>query len=354
MMKRTLKVLRHSLLGLTTLGVATQANALTFELPDNGATLIGNIKNAQAVTGDTIVSVARRYGLGYVELMEANPDIKPDLSAKQSLLLPTEFLLPDAPHRGLVVNLAELRVYFYRPNTRQVMTFPVGIGRAGWNTPLGLTYVERKQKDPTWHVSSTIKKARLLDGVVLPDQVLPGPDNPLGGYAIHLGFPAILMHGSNDPSGIGRRSSSGCIRMQPEAIESFFDEVAVHSPVMVVDQPIKVGWQDNTLYLEAHEPLENDQGGLNHVMTDEARQRILAATKTRAADIDWDAVATIVKEERGYPQKIGVGTGAIPIIAVPLNSAALSTATVITSKKKANVKPKVKKHHKSLLDQFHL
>ena len=227
---KRLKKLSCGALTLLGLCLAEQGQALSYAVPGDGATVIGVFKTAPAVTGDTLVSLARRYGLGYVELQEANPDLrdyKPEttLDHSQSVVLPTQFILPDAPHRGLVVNLAELRLYFYKPNTREVMTFPVGIGRAGWNTPLGLTYVARKQRDPTWHVSSTIKKARLLDGVVLPNQVLPGPDNPLGGYAIYLGFTSILMHGSNDPSGIGRRSSSGCIRMQPEAIENFFDDV---------------------------------------------------------------------------------------------------------------------------------
>lgn len=323
-----------------------QSYALTYTLPGDGASVVGEIKHASAITGDNLVSIARRYGLGYVELMEANPEIKADshLDSADNLLLPTEFILPDAPHRGLVVNLAELRIYFYPPNTRDVMTFPVGIGRAGWNTPLGLTYVAWKQKDPTWHVSSTIKKARLLEGVVLPDKVEPGPDNPLGQYAIHLGFASILIHGSNDSGGIGRRSSSGCIRMQPEAIESFFDDIAVRSPVMVVDQPIKIGWQDNSLYMEVHVPLENDQGGHDHDLTVEAKQLIAAMTRQRAADIDWAQVALMVQQKRGYPLKIGVGIGSIPVMSVPLNSASLSPGVV---SKKALAKP-VKKKRKYL------
>ncbi len=319
---------------LLSLALSTNSLALTFDLPGNGTTTVGDIKEVSAVTGDTFVSIARRYGLGYVELIEANPTLKPEdtLESSQKILLPTEFILPNAAHRGLVINLAELRLYFYKPNTREVMTFPVGIGRAGWNTPLGLTNVAWKQADPTWHVSSTIKQARALEGVSLPDSVAPGPDNPLGQYAIHLGFNSILIHGSNDPGGIGRRSSSGCIRMQPEAIESFFNDIAVNSPVMIVDQPIKVGWLDNTLYLEVHEPLENDQGGHNHAMSDEAHQLVNIAIKNRPADIDWRSVDTIVEQQRGYPMQIGVGTGAVPIIAVPLNSAVLETKHT-TSKK---------------------
>ncbi len=347
MTKRFLRAVRSSGLLWLSLGFSVNAFALTFDLPGNGATIVGDIKEVSAVTGDTFVSVARRYGLGYVELMEANPTLKPEdtLESSQAVLLPTEFILPNADHRGLVINLAELRLYFYKPNTREVMTFPVGIGRAGWNTPLGLTNVAWKQKDPTWHVSSTIKQARALEGVNLPDSVAPGPDNPLGQYAIHLGFNAILIHGSNDPGGIGRRSSSGCIRLQPEAIENFFDDVMVNSPVMIVDQPIKVGWLANTLYLEVHEPLENDQGGHNHAMSDEAYHLVNAAIQARPADIDWRAVDTSVEQQRGYPVKIGIGIGAIPTIAVPLNSAALEIKHA--KGKKTSVVHKKKTHKKS-------
>lgn len=338
-------------IGTMVVSSTVPAQALTFDLPDNDATVVGSIKESSTVLGDSLVSVARRYDLGYVELLEANPDLKASqkLPSKAPVMLPTEFILPDAPHRGLVINVAELRLYFYPPDTRQVMTFPVGIGRQGWKTPLGQTYVASKQKDPTWHVSSTIKAARLQEGVVLPDQVLPGPDNPLGGYAMHLGFPAILIHGSNDASGIGRRSSSGCIRMQPEAIESFFDLVAVHSAVTVVNQPIKVGWRDNDLYVEVHEPLQDEQGH-NTDLKSEVRQLVEKAIVLRPATVDWSAAEKAAEQQVGYPIKIGEGTGPIPTVAVPLNP-----ATVIDSNKtlKKKVKDPAKKAKKTLSHKSH-
>lgn len=338
--------MKQWLIALLTLAGMGNACALTYPLPGDGATVIGSLKESASVPGDTLVSVARRYDLGYVELLEANPTIKAndELDDKQRLVLPTEFILPDAPHRGLVINVAELRLYFYKPNTRDVITFPVGVGRQGWNTPLGQTTVVRKQLDPTWHVSSTIKKARLLDGVTLPDQVPPGPENPLGGHAIYLGFTSILMHGSNDPSGIGRRSSSGCIRLQPEAIESIYDDIAVGSSVMVVDQPVKVGWRDNNLYVEVHEPLQDQQGRHAYDLMAGMHRLVEQATAARPATIDWAAAETAVRDQLGYPIKIGSGTGAVPSIAVPLNPAALITAKAATKPAKTKAK---KNHHRA-------
>lgn len=349
--------MKQWLIALLALAFIENVSALTYDLPGNGSTVIGNMKESASVPGDTLVSVARRYDLGYVELLEANPAVKAsdELNDKQHLVLPTEFILPDAAHQGLVINVAELRLYFYKPGTRQVISFPVGIGRQGWNTPLGQTYVVRKQLDPTWHVSSTIKKARLLDGVVLPDQVPPGPENPLGGHAIHLGFNSILMHGSNDPSGIGRRSSSGCIRLQPEAIESIYDDIAVRSSVMIVDQPVKVGWRDNALYVEVHEPLQDEQGQHNHDLMAEMRQLVDRVTASRPADIDWTAAENAVRDQLGYPIKIGVGQGVVPSVAVPLNPEALINAT--KPKKNAAAKPAKAKskqvHHTAFFHKPH-
>lgn len=328
---------------------SVQSYALTFDLPANGATLVGDVKTSPALLGDTLVNVARRYDLGYVELIEANPGIKPSasLSPEQKLVLPTEFILPDAPHRGMVINLSELRMYFYPPNTRQVMTFAVGIGReGGWDSPLGQMYIVRKKVDPTWTPTQHILESRLKDGVVLPKVVHPGPENPLGPYAFYTSVPAILIHGSNDASGIGRRSSSGCIRMQPEAIESFFDEVAIRSSVMIVEQPVKVGWRDNDLYIEVHVPLENNAGGSNHDLQSEAHRLIDRATAVRLATVNWSAVDDAVKEQHGYPVKIGVGIGAVPILEVPLNAATLVDPKS-ASPKKAKL-PNTKHHHKSL------
>lgn len=320
--------------------LCSAAHALTFNLPHDGSTVLGEIQHSKTITGDTLVTLARRYQLGYMEIIEANPEVKRDqtFGPAEEVILPTQFILPETAHRGIVINVSELRLYFYTPGTREVKTFPIGIGRQGWGTPLGLTYVASKERDPTWVVPKSIMEDRSKDGVEFPSSVAPGPDNPLGGYRLRLAIPtgSFLIHGSNDPSGIGRRSSSGCIRMQPEAIESFYDQVAVGTPVTVVDQPVKAGWLDNDLYIEAHIPLQ-DGPEKNQVMEDSLQEAIKKVTLHRPANIDWTLAEQVIKEQHGYPIKIGSGKGPIPAVSVPLNPS-------ISKVKVSHAKKLAKKH----------
>lgn len=322
-------------LGLS-LCLTLRVDALNFDLPDNGTTVLGSLKEAKTVNGDTLSSMGRRHEVGIVELLEANPDFKIDQSfaAEQAYVVPTAFILPNAPHKGIVINLSELRLYFYIPNTREVLTFPVGVGRQDWNSPLGETYIVRKKADPTWTPTPHILESSLKLGIVLPKTVLPGPENPLGPYALYTGLPAILIHGSNDASGIGRRSSSGCIRMQPEAIESFFDLVPVKLTVTFVDEPIKTGWLGNDFYVEVHEPLDDTAATKSLLTQEKMHQLIDAATATRPATIDWSEVTKALEEKRGYPVKVGEGDGAIPQIITPVNPAALFKGKIPVPHKK--------------------
>jgi L,D-transpeptidase ErfK/SrfK len=301
--------------------VSANVFALHYKLPSDGSTIVGEIRSGQTIAGDSLTSIGRRYEMGIFELKEANPSLQIGKTYGPGLqfIVPSEFILPNAPHKGIVVNLAELRLYFYVPNTKEVMTFPVGIGRQGWDTPLGQTFVAYKMKDPTWVVPKTIKDARLADGIVLPDSVAPGPNNPLGGYELRLGLPAYLIHGSNDPSGIGRRSSSGCIRMQPEAIESFYDLVPVDLPVIIVDEPVKIGWLENDLYLEVHMPLQDDFDSNATALKQEMRSLVESTIAKRPATVNWDLAEQAVVAQQGIPIKIGEGLGPMPRIVVPLN-----------------------------------
>jgi L,D-transpeptidase ErfK/SrfK len=299
-----------------------EASALTFPLPADGSTVMGATQTIRPIAGDTFSSIGRRYQVGIVELFEANPNLSIDKTygPEQDVLIPTEFILPNAPHAGLVINLAEVRVYFYRPGTKTVMTFPVGIGRGGSDTPLGQTLVVAKITDPTWTPTAETREDHADDATPLPDQVKPGPDNPLGQYELRLGWPHYLMHGSNDASGIGRRSSSGCIRMQPEAIESIFKLVPKGLLVTTVDQPIKVGWKGNDFYIESHIPLESES---NDDLLKQGHKVIDEAIAKRHAIIDGSLADQAIIEHLGYPIKIGSGTDAIPDIAVPLNPSAI-------------------------------
>lgn len=286
--------------------------ALNFTLSADNDTVLGSLKKAKTISGDTLTSMARRFDMGIMELIEANPNLKLDkiYRADQPFTVPSEFILPDTPHKGIVVNLAELRLYFYVPNTNKLMTFPVGIGRQGWETPLGETYITGKKLNPTWTPTERIKSAHLDDGKRLPQIFLPGSDNPLGGRALYLAIPQILMHGSNDPAGIGRRSSAGCIRMQPEAIESFYPLVSKGLPVTFVDEPIKLGWRNNDLYVEVHMPLQDHLIHNTDPLKKELHDLIDKETAKYPALIDWKTANIAVDEQRGYPIKIGVATAA--------------------------------------------
>jgi L,D-transpeptidase ErfK/SrfK len=171
-------------------------------------------------------------------------------------VIPSRFILPPGPRRGLVINLAELRIYYYPPKRAVVETFPVGIGRQGWDTPLGPSWIAQKMINPTWTVPPAIRKDRKKEGVFLPQKVPPGPDNPLGGYALRLKQLTYLIHGTNDSEGIGRRSSAGCLRMYPEDIEHLFPQVKTKDPIYIINVPNKLARAANRLYLEAHVPLQ--------------------------------------------------------------------------------------------------
>jgi len=300
-MKNTL---RSTLLSAALLLTSSQAFALTFTLPANGDSVVGHVQITQALPGDSFSSIGRRYDIGYYQLVEANPGVDPlNPPAGTLLVIPTRFVLPPVERKGIVVNLAELRIYFYPPNSNKVMTFPIGIGREGWNTPTGLSQITQKTANPTWVVPASIMKDRKEAGVDLPKSVPPGPDNPLGAYRMRLTQPTYLIHGTNDYRGVGRRSSSGCIRMFPEDVETLFSRVKVGTQVHTIDAAYKAGWGDSKLYLEAHVPLQEQQvtksvnmGGMENVVN--------TAARGNTAQINWDAAKQIAKAQNGVPQVI--------------------------------------------------
>lgn len=276
--------------------------ALTFDLPPASDDLIGQVQNVH-VGMKNIVDIMQKYDVGYLEMQAANPDANlTQLSSSQILVVPTEFLLPDAPRTAIVVNVGEMRLYYYEPDQGKVLTFPVGIGKEGRMTPLGKTYVVDKATKPEWNPTPQVRDDFLrINGYPLPQIVMPGPDNPLGDYSMSLGFPTILIHGSIDPSGIGQRSSAGCIRMFNQDIGSFFPSVVPnHTQVMVVYQPFKAGWSGNNLYFEAHPPATTDYA------TPDYKAIINAVLKEKpGAKVDWAKAAQMAKDQTGVPGKIG-------------------------------------------------
>ena len=195
---------------------------------------------------EDLLEVARADELGLIELMVANPGVDPWVPGRNThLLLPTMHILPEGPRKGIVINTAELRLYYYDAEDGY-FSFPLGVGRDGYLTPLGSTKIARKKEKPSWYLTPS----EIRDHPELPRVIPPGEDNPLGEYALYLGWPAYLIHGTNTPWGIGRRTSRGCIRMYPEDIEWLFREAPIGTPVTVVDQPVKLGWKDGELYIE--------------------------------------------------------------------------------------------------------
>jgi L,D-transpeptidase ErfK/SrfK len=226
--------------------------------------VVGTVQVTHSSAEDTLSDIARRFNLGYEELVRANPNVDPWLPGEgREILLPTQFVLPDAPREGLVINLPTLRVFYYPKHAagepQTVITHPIGIGKVGWSTPVGVTKVASKKKDPVWTPPASVRKEHKENGEILPARVPAGPDNPLGAYAMTLGWPSYLIHGTNKPYGVGMRSSHGCMRFYPEDIALLFDEIPLGTQVRVVNQPFLYGWHENSLYVQVVPTLEPDE-----------------------------------------------------------------------------------------------
>lgn len=305
---------------LTFLSLPTLAD--TFPLPPPGTDVVGDLRVVMARQEDTLLDIARRYNLGYNEITDANPTVDPWLpGAGTPVLLPTQFILPNVPRQGIVLNIATMRMFYYpapKPGESPVViTHPIGIGKEGWSTPVGVTKVVSKQKDPTWNVPVSIQEEHAKKGEPLPSVVPPGPDNPLGQFAFRLGLPGYLIHGTNKPSGIGMRVSHGCIHLYPEDIARLFNQIPVGAPVQISNQPYLAGWRDGTLYLETHKPLEEDAKALDGNLTPVVNV-IIGASGEKRRDINWRNVIRITRRGGGYPLPISANSPALEDIITDL------------------------------------
>lgn len=288
------------------------ARAETFVLPPAGVNVVGNIQTVYARHEDTLSDIARRYNIGYDEVTLANPNVDPWLPGEGTpIIIPSLYVLPDSPREGLVLNVPEMRVYYYpavEPGKQPlVVTFPASIGRMEWQTPLGRTKIVKKQAYPTWYPTDSIRAEHLEDGDPLPKSIPPGPDNPLGTHALRLGIPGYLIHGTNKPYGIGMRVTHGCIRLYPEDIRTLFDLVPVDAPVYVVNQPFKAGWRNGLMYVEAHPPLDEDKDAFESNRTP-AVKAVVAASPDASAAIDWSAVTRLAEARNGVPAVVSTST----------------------------------------------
>lgn len=272
------------------------------KIPD----LIGEIIEHTARQEDTLLDLARTNRLGYVEIIAANPGIDPWLPGEGTkIILPTAHLLPSGPREGILLNLVDQRLYYFPPDGKAVESFPIGTGRDAWDTPIGTTKVARKKKNPTWYVPKSIRR----ELPELPAVVRPGPDNPLGTRALYLGWPAYLIHGTNNPWGIGRRVSRGCIRLYPENIEYLYTKIPIGTPVTVVAQEMKIGRHDGELLLEIHaNPKQTDEIEIDGTFTEapvpELVYKVAQAAGGDVRRVDWTLVKQTARQRSGMPVSI--------------------------------------------------
>jgi L,D-transpeptidase ErfK/SrfK len=275
---------------------------------DGDDQVIGELQVTRVMGEDTLPDIARRFNLGYEEIARANPGVDPWVPGEgREIVLPTQFVLPATPHEGLVINLAQLRVFYFpkvkEGEPRTVITHPIGIGKVGWQTPEGTTKVTGKRTNPTWFPPASVRKEHKEAGDPLPSKVPPGPDNPLGAYMMTLGWPSYLIHGTNKPYGVGLRSSHGCMRFYPEDIAELYDKIPVGTKVTVVNQPFVFGWHDGALYVQAFPVMEDDPREhpkaadklLNAAITDDMWKNV----KEHGAAIDLEVVNGLMAQPRG-------------------------------------------------------
>jgi L,D-transpeptidase ErfK/SrfK len=278
---------------------ATRASALS-------PAMIGEVAIHRTTADDSLLDLARQYDVGYVAMIAANPVLDPWVpGAGKDIQLPTAHLLPDAPHEGIVINIAEMRLYYYPVKDGVPETYPIGLGEEGSETPSGSTRIMRKMANPTWYRTKNEIAAKPWAPKIVP----PGPENPLGAYALYLGWPSYLIHGTDDWRGVGRRDSRGCIRMYPEDIQKLFGEVKIGTKVTVVNQPVKLAWSGDRLYLEVHPtPAQADQLEIDNLSDFEdpvgVTKTIMAAAKDAASRLDWAAIRQAAKDRNGIPVAI--------------------------------------------------
>lgn len=285
------------------------AMSLTFDLPRNGDNVVGEIMSARAKDGERLIDIGRRFDIGYFEMKEANPEwtFSERLRQGTRVVIPAKFILPPVARRGIVINLAEMRLYYYPKGANKVVTLPVGIGRQGWDTPLGKTYVASKIKDPVWRPTKNVKADAKKHGIELPDYWPAGPDNPLGQYAMRLGWGSYLIHGTNDPNGVGRRSSAGCIRMFPEDIEELFAMVPVRTSVRVVNYATKLGKRYGKLYIESH-IASQDKGKYVRSNQVEIIKSLHQLAEKNKVIYNWQVIDDSMKHQNGLPSVYAVET----------------------------------------------
>jgi L,D-transpeptidase ErfK/SrfK len=293
--------------------LAAPAGASVYPLPADGSAVVGTDGAVTTVYADTLPDIAHRYSLGYYEIIRANPGVDVWLpGAGKTVVLPGRRILPAAPRDGLVINLPEHRLYYFpKPRSRYeqpvVITYPISVGKMDWRTPLGETRVIAKIRHPAWYPPESIRKEHAANGDPLPKVVPPGPDNPLGDFALRLaaGNGEYMIHGTNNPTAVGMSVTHGCIRMYPEDIAALFPLVAVGTRVWLVNEPVKVAWVDGELLLEAHPPVD-DEGQTIEPDLELLSKLLDQALGDSTAAIHWDLARKTLQAANGMPTVVGL------------------------------------------------
>jgi L,D-transpeptidase ErfK/SrfK len=290
---------------------AMPAAAAEYALPPGQKVVVGELGRYVVQRGDVFPDIARHFDVGYTALVAANPGVDPWLPrAGREIKIPSLYVLPDAPHQGIVLNLAQWQLFYFPPGGDRVESYPIGLGIIGRKTPLGATRVVRKEPNPAWYPPPSIRAER----PELPAVIPPGPDNPLGAFALHLGWPSYLIHGTNKPDGVGRNVSHGCVRLYPDDIEKLFNAVAVGTPVRTVDQPAVAGWSGDTLYVQVY-PSKSQVEEIDierRVSPDPAQgveDVVRAAAGRYAGSVDWAAVEQAARARTGMPVRLADRSG---------------------------------------------
>ena len=292
--------------------IPARSNATTYLLSNPNDSVVGGDKTTTTVYEDTLYDLARTYSLGSEELIRVNPGVDPWLPGAGKLItIPDRHILPPGPREGIVVNLPEHRLYYYPKPVRgkpvQVITYPVSIGKMDWHTPIGLTHVIAKIKNPIWYPPESVRKEHAAAGDPLPPFVPPGPDNPLGAYAMRLaaGNGTYLIHGTNNPFAVGLAVTHGCIRMYPDDVAALFPMIPVGTPVRLINEPVKVAWVDGELLLEAHPPVDAE-GQSFEPNVDQFSQLLQAAVGDSTVAIHWDYAREVLQKADGVLATVGL------------------------------------------------
>ena len=297
-------------LAAAVLAAASPAGATEYTLV-TGQKVVGKATRYTVKEGDVFGDIARQFDIGYTELVTANPGVNPWVpGVGRTITIPTVHVLPEAPRQGIVINLAQWRLFYFPPGGDRVETFPITIGFVGKNTPLGVTRIVSKEPNPTWYPPASIRR----EEPELPAAVPPGPDNPLGAYAMHLGWKSYLLHGTNKPDSIGRAVSHGCMRLYPEDVEKLFGEVGVGTSVRTVQEPATVGWRGDELYVQVYpSKAQTEEIDTMQPVTPEPATGVEEVVRAAAGNysnlVDWGAVRRAARERTAIAVKVADRSG---------------------------------------------